>query len=117
MHGYRVAGTEPASFHLVPHSVAERTPSVSYIITDPNVQDYAEKIYFDRKTGYLLQMSYFDKDDKGVWNETRRDEFQFWDFNVHFPAETFSVRPMRTYLLKEELNKLYHTPTDSTKSK
>jgi outer membrane lipoprotein-sorting protein len=103
-------------YRVVPESLAESSTTVIYVLTDPKLPNRQQKIYFDRKTGNLIQTSDF-KDDKGTLKETRRQEFRFWDFDVRLPADTFSVRPPRTYITEEEFKKMNRKAPADTATK
>jgi outer membrane lipoprotein-sorting protein len=88
MEGYRV----------VPESLAQSSNPIVFTWADPKSPNSQQRIYFDRKTGNLMQTSDFDKDDKGIWRESRRQELRFWDFNARLSSDAFSVLPPRTYV-------------------
>lgn len=100
---------------LIPESLAESSKTVVYALSDPKYPKHEQRIYFDRKTGNLLQTSDYDQDEKGKWIEERREEFQFWDFDVRLPADTFSVRPPHGYITGAEFDKIHNIhPTETT---
>ena len=101
-------------YRLVPESLLEPSTTVIYTLSVPKEPDYQQRIYFDRKTGNLTQASDFDKDDKGNWKENSRQDFLIWDFDGRLPADTFNVRPLRTYITQEEFNKIYNIPAAQT---
>ena len=95
-------------YRLLPESRDTSSTVIVYLLTDPNRPLAEEKVYFDRKTGYLTKVSVFGKDAQGTWKENWRYEFNYWDFNVRLPADTFNVRPPRNYLTTEEFKKLHN---------
>ena len=104
-------------YQLVPESLAPSSDTVIYTLTDPKSPDSQQRIYFERKTGSLTQASDYVKDDKGIWNENRRQEFRFWDFDARLPAEIFTVRPLRTYITDDEYDKIHNIRSAKTAPK
>lgn len=104
-------------YKLVPESLAGSSDTVVYTLIDPKFLNSQERVYFDRKTGNLIRNSSFEKDDKGIWNEVIRHEYRFWDFDALLPADTFSVRPPRTYITQEAYNKIYNIQPAKTAPK
>ena len=95
-------------YHLLPESLAASSGTVIYTLTDPKSLERQQRIYFDRKTGDLVQTSDFEQDDKGIWNEYTRQEFRFWDFDARLPRNAFSVRPPRMYISHEEYSNIHN---------
>ncbi len=93
---------------LLPDSLAGTSALVICSLTDPAHPGLEQKIYFDRKTGYLRQISDYEQDDKGSWWERDRQEFPFWDFDAELAADTFSVRPPRAYVTMEERGRAHN---------
>ena len=90
--------------------------AVVYRLEDPAQPDQCQKIYLDGYTGQLIRVSDFYKRD-GVWGESGRWGFSFWEFDVPLPTGIFSVRPPRTYRTmaerSEEAKKMLERRTGS----
>ena len=51
------------------------------------------KLYFDKRTGELQQLSIFNTGRDGTLVEDDRVEYSHWQFDVKFPASTFDTTP------------------------
>jgi len=89
---------------------------ITYSYTDPKYPKLLEQIYFDRATGNLNMFSTFSKGPNGKWMEMSRKDFDFWDFDPPLPADTFEIKPPRTYISMSEFGRLHHIDLGGTKN-
>ena len=102
---------------LLPESIAQSVEFVVYSKTDSKTPKSELRLYFDKKTGDLSRRSRFSRNPNGEWKEYDRSEFNFWEFNIRLPRDTFNVRPPRNYMSQEAYDKLYNIKGGDTKAK